>query len=228
MPSIVNATKGEYFAAGNFLMNVEKKRHYTIEFCDRDERMKGSFQYSGRATKVTDSFLDEVDNHTHVIYISGLTGNLEEAEHIAYAAEAILKSGGIGIKIETAGKAFEKGKWCSLLENFQESNLYEMFVVDSITQKDGTVFSCGMQNLGYKDTIVSGEEFLKAFDLITLFGYFQIVDKPTIKNGETFRASIASPIYRITDELNQPYEGDELFGNPFGMWRLTREGLPPS
>ena len=45
-----------------------------------------------------------------VIYLSVETGNLESAKEIAEAGKAILKSGGIGIKVESAGKAFDKKK----------------------------------------------------------------------------------------------------------------------
>jgi hypothetical protein len=221
--TIVAATNGEYLAAGNILMNVKVEKHYTVQFCDRDEKMKESFMYAGRVTRVTESFLDEIGHHKYVIYISGTTGTLEEARHIAFAAEAVLKAGGLGIKIETAGKAFEKGKWCNMLESFEESNLYEMFVLDSIINEDGTVYSCGMQNLGYKDTIITGEEFQNAVDLIKIFGYYQIVDKPSIQNKQTFSPNKESPIYRITDEVYQPNKGLELFENPFGMWRLSKE-----
>jgi len=220
---IVAATNGEYLAVGNILMNAKKQRHYTIEFCERDDKMKESFKNAGMVTRVSDSFLDDIGNHKHVIYISGPTGNLEESGHIAFAAEAILKAGGLGIKIETAGKAFEKNKWFSMFENFEESNLYQMFVVDSIVDKNGTVYSCGMQNLGYKDTIVSGEEFQQSVSLISIFGYYQIVDKPTIQNRQTFSTNIESPKFRIIDEPNQPNKGEELFENPYGMWRLTKE-----
>lgn len=221
--SIVAATNGEYLAAGNILMNAKKEKYYTIEFCERDEKMKESFRYAGMVTRVTDNFLNEIGNHKHVIYISGLTGNLAEAGHMAFAAEAILKAGGLGIKIETAGKAFEKEKWCNMLENFEESSLYQMFVIDSIVDKEGGVYSCGMQNLGYKDTIVTGEEFQQAVALISIFGYYQIVDKPIIQHRQTFSTDIESPKFRITDEPNQPNHGQELFENPFGMWRLTKE-----
>ena len=221
--TIVAATNGEYLAVGNILMNTKKERHYNIEFYERDDKMKESFSYAGRVTRFTDACLDEIANHKHVIYISGTTGTLEEASHIAYAAEAVLKAGGLGIKIETAGKAFEKDKWCNMLESFEESNLYEMFVLDSIINEEGTVYSCGMQNLGYKDTIVSGVEFQNAVDLINIFGFYQIVDKPSIQNSQTFSTSIESPKYRITEEPNQPNNGHEQFENPFGMWRLTKE-----
>jgi hypothetical protein len=220
---IVTATNGEYLAAGNILMNVKTKKNYSIEFCERDEKIEKSFRYAGMITRVTNNFITEIGDHKHVIYISGSTGNLEDAGHIAFAAEAILKAGGLGVKIETAGKAFEKGQWNNMLETFEESNLYKMFVVDSIVGKDGTVYSCGMQNLGFRDTIISGEEFQRAVSIISIFGYYQIVDKPTIENRQTFSVSVDAPKFRIIDEPNQPNKGQELFENPFGMWRLTKE-----
>ncbi len=221
--SIVEATNGEYIAAGGILINAKNERHFTIEFCERDDKIKESFRYAGMATGVSQSFLDEIDNHKHVIYISGQTGSLEAAKHIAFAVGNILKAGGLGVKIETTGKAFEKFKWNSLLDNFEESNLYQMFVIDSIVDKDGAVYSCGMQNLGFKDTIIYGEEFQQAIELISIFGYYQIIDKPSIQNNQTFTPDIESSILRITEELNQPYKGIDLFENPFGMWRLTKE-----
>lgn len=220
---IVAATNGEYLAVGQVLMNAKNKKHFTIEFCEHDNRMKQSFEYAGRVTRVTDNFLNEIENHKHVIYISCPTGSLKEASHIAFAAHAILKAGGIGVKIETAGKAFEKTKWFALIETFEEHNLYEMFVVDSIVDETNAVYSCGMHNLGYKDTIISGEEFQEAVKLISLFGYFQIIDKPIIQNKHTFTPSAESPTFRITNELDQPNKGHNLFENPFGMWCLTRE-----
>ena len=103
--------------------------------------MKQSFAVAGRVTGVTENFLDEIDRHGSVVYISAPIGSLLEAKQIAFAGEAILKAGGIGIKIETAGKAFEKDSWFSLTNNFQEHNLFEMFVIDSLYGEDRTVFS---------------------------------------------------------------------------------------
>jgi hypothetical protein len=225
--SIVEATNGDYIAAGGVLMNARKKQHFIFEVCERDERMKLAFAVAGRVTAVTEDFLDKIDKHNLVIYISAPTGSLLKAAHIAFAGEALLKAGGIGIKIETAGKAFAKETWFGLTNNFQESNVYEMFVIDSLIQKDGTTFSCGMQNLGLKDTIVSDLPFEEAFDLLRIFGYYQVVDKPVILPNQTF-TPIPTPTnessrYRITEEVNPPYQHLERLGNPFGMWRLTRE-----
>lgn len=218
---IVSSTNGDYIAAGGILLNLKDNTSFLIEFCERDEKIADAFKYAGRVTRVSDDFIKEIDQHRNVVYISSETGNLDAAKKISFAANAVLSAGGIGIKIETAGKAFEKSKWIAMLENFEVPNLFEMFVLDSIADKDGTVFSCGMQNLGYKDTIVSGLEFQSAVDLISIFSYYQIIDKPTIQDKQTFSKSIDAPKFIITDENNYPYKGDELFGNPNGMWRLT-------
>ncbi len=221
--AIVQATGGEYIAAGGVLMNATNKRHFTFEVCQQDERMKTSFAVAGRVTGVTEDFLEEIAKHNSVVYISVPTGSLQEAAHIAFAAEALLKAGGIGVKIETSGKAFDKEAWFGLTSNFQEHYAYEMFVIDSLVEEDGTVFSCGMQNLGLKDTIVSDLPFQEAADLIRIFSYFQIVDKPVIHSSQTFTPTIDSPIFRITEEDNPPYKDEEQLGNPFGVWRLTRQ-----
>ena len=172
---------------------------------------------------MTEVFLEEIGKHNSVVYISAPTGSLQETEHIAFAAEALLKAGGIGVKVETAGKAFEKEAWLTLTTNFQEHYTYEMFVIDSLVEEDGTTFSCGMQNLGLKDTIVSDLPFQEAVDLIRIFGYYQVVDKPVILPNQTFTPTPDSTIYRITEEDNPPYKSEEQLGNPFGVWRLTRQ-----
>lgn len=221
--SIVSSTNGNYLAAGKILMNNESGKFFTLDFCEKDTKMQEAFLYAGSVTRMSQNCIDEIGNHKSVLYISGETGNLNDVERIALATNAILKAGGIAVKIETTGKAFEKEKWLSFFNTFEIVNLYEMFVLDSISSPDGTIHSCGMQNLGYKDTIVSGEEFRSAVNLISIFGYYQIIDKPTIVNNQTFSIAVDAPIYKISNELNQPNKGDELFENPFGMWRLTKQ-----
>lgn len=219
---LVAATEGEYIAAGNILMNARKNIHYHIDFCEADDKMAAAFTYAGRGTNISPACIDAIKNHNSVIYLRGITGSPETAANIAFAAVAILKAGGIGIKVESAGKAFDRDQWLNLGEPFNLASLYNMFVIDAIVQQDGTVFSCGMQNLGLRDTIVPGEEFQEAVRLISIFSFYQLVDKPTIRHWETFSPDVASSRYRITVEQNQPYKEDKIFGNPFGMWRLAR------
>ena len=203
-------------------MNIPTGKHFELEICDRDERMANSFKTAGLINRVSDSFLEEIDCHNTVVYLIGEGGNMEAAEALARAGYAILKAGGIGVKVETAGKAFMKEQWANLLEDEFQASSCKMFVLTSISTDDGAVFSCGMHNLGLKDTIVFDEPIEQAVSLISIFSYYQIIDKPTISPNQTFSQSAGGTCYQITEEPNPPYKGYELLGNPYGMWRLRR------
>ena len=221
--AIAEANKNKYIFAGLAMLDIRTNKGFEIQIESYNNEIKESFRVAGMVNRVTEDFIEEIGNHQHVIYLIGGTGTLKDAKDIADAAKAILNAGGIGVKIETTGKAFTKKDWVNFLENFEESNLYQMFVLDSISDGNGTVYTCGMHNLGYKDAIVDGENFQDAVDLLSIFGYYQIVEQPKIRNGQTFSTAIESPVFEIVAEVNQPNKGDELFENPFGMWRLQRK-----
>lgn len=222
MLAIAEHTGGKYLMAANVLINNAEKHHFEIEVMDHDPMMHNAFSYAGKVTGYAEEALEKIAGHKHVVYISGETGNLAQAKHLADAAAVILHVGGLGVKVETAGKAFEKGQWLRQLEDFKPHQLYPLFVIDSIIDDEGTVYSCGMHNLGLPDTIVSGEEFQDAVDLIQSFHYYQVVEKATILANETFGISEDTPTYKIIQEEEQPNKGDEFFENPYGMWRLER------
>jgi hypothetical protein len=204
-------TNGAYMVVGNVLMDVKNKCHYTFDIQAHDVKMKESFKYAGKVTRVTDSFLDLIEGHKSVIYISGETGSLQKARLMALAVTEILNVCGIGVKVESTGKAFEKETWNKLAQVSDDAALYKMFVLDSIMMPDGTTFSCGMHNIGFKDTIISNDKFEDAIRIISIFNYYQVIDKPVIVHNQTFQTDINSPFYRITEEVNQPYKKGELF-----------------
>lgn len=222
--AIAEKNMPEFIFAGMMLVNLETNKAFELEIYDRDDRMRESFKWAGMVNGISEDFLNEIDKHKYVIYLSSETGDLESAKAIAEAGKAILKAGGIGLKVETTGKAFTKKHWFDLLNDFEEDNLYQMFVLDSISDEDGkTTYSCGMHNLGLKDCIVYNEEFQEAVNLISIFGYYQLIDKPEIKHNQTFSTAVEAPIFVISEEMNQPNKGDEFFENPYGMWKLVRK-----
>lgn len=221
--AIAKSNINEFIFAGMILLNLKTHEGFTLEIHERDDRMKESFKWAGMANRISEAFLNEVDKHKYVIYLSSETGNSESAMALAEAGKAVLKSGGIGIKVETTGKAFTKEHWIELLHEFKESNLYQMFVLDSISDGKGKTYSCGMHNLGLKDSIVYDEEFQEAVHLISIFGYYQLIEKPEIKHNQTFSTSTEAPVFVISEEKNQPNKGYELFENPYGMWKLERK-----
>jgi hypothetical protein len=213
----------DFIFAGMILLNLKKNKGFELEICERDERLKESFKFAGMVNRVSEEFLNEIDKHKYVIYLSAETGDMESAIEIAEAGNAILKSGGTGIKVETTGKAFTKEHWAELLTNLDESALYQMYVLDSISDGKGTTYSCGMHNLGFRDCVVYNEEFQDSVNLISVFGCYQLIEKPEIHLGQTFSADMESPIFEIMEEKNQPNKGDEFFENPYGMWRLEKK-----
>ena len=221
--AIAENNMNEFIFAGMVLMNLKTNKGFELEIYERDDRMKDSFKFAGMVNRVSEEFLKKIDKHKFVVYLSAETGDLKSATEIAEAGNAILKSGGIGIKVETTGKAFTKEHWTELLSDFEESNLYQMYVLDSISDGKGTTYTCGMHNLGLKDSIVYNEDFQESVNLLSIFGYYQLVDKPEIQSGQTFSTDMESPIFEINEERNQPNIGDELFENPYGMWKLTRK-----
>ncbi len=212
----------EFIFIGSTLLNLKTKVGYELEICERDPAMRESFKWAGMVNRVSEEFLDKIDKHRYVVYIIGETGSFETAKSIADAGNAVLKSGGLGIKVESTGKAFTKKHWSELLNNFEDSNLYQMYVLDSISDGKGITYSCGMHNLGLKDAIVYNEEFQESVKLLSIFGYYQLIDKPNLQKNQTFSADPTSFIFVIKEENNQPNKDDELFENPYGMWRLEK------
>lgn len=220
--SIITNNPNDYIMAGMLLLNRKTNQSFEIELYGHDDRMRESFRIAGMVNKLSDDFLDEINQHQQVVYLSAATGNTKSAKELADAANALLNSGGIGVKVETTGKAFSKEQWSSLLNDFQEANLYKLYVLDSISDGQGTTYTCGMHNLGLKDSIVHNEDFQDAVYLLSVFGYYRLLDKPKIFPGQTFSTDENSPIYELIEETKQPYLGDELFENPYGMWQLVR------
>jgi len=172
LTSILERSEGEYVMAGNILFNTIEKQHCVIEVFGHDPTMHKAFSVAGAVTRYSEEELSKIANHKLVVYLTGDTGTLEDARRMADTAAMLLNIGGLGVKVETAGKAFEKEHWLMQLEDFEFYKLYTLFVVDSIVDNEGTVYSCGMHNLGLPDTIVYGEEFQAAVDLIQIFHYY--------------------------------------------------------
>ena len=218
---LVPDTDGCLMVVGDKLIDLSNQSDWTIELCSYDMMMALSFIIAGRVTYLEDSVLAEIEEHTSVIYISGITGDFDKAKKLAQTVRTLANKKGIAIKVESTGKAFSKEKWNECLSDGDDAAIYELFVLDSLLAPDNSVYSCGMHNLGLKDVIISGKDFEEGHRIIRTFNYYQVIDKPEIKVNQTFQTDVLSPRYLIIEEQHQINEGQELFENPFGMWRLT-------
>lgn len=222
LASIIDKNKDDFIFAGNILLNFKTNQGFDVQLCEPDTNMRQAFKLAGSVNQVSQNFLKEIEQHTMVAYLMADTGTPESAEAIAHAGSAILKAGGIGLKVESSGMAFEKDHWLSLTTNFEKVNLYEMYVLDSIGDEHGGVYSCGMHNLGLKDSIVYDEDFQEAVNLLSALGYYQLMENKSLAPGHTFGIAQDAPVFRLDEVSEQPNNGDDYFKNPYGMWFLER------
>lgn len=211
----------DYLAAGMLLMHGPSRTPFEFFLEPRDPRMADAFAAAGLVNTIGRETLQAIETHRSVVYlISTQPQSPAAAEAIAKAGSALLKAGGLGVKVETAGLAFSADQWRDLT-SADFVDVYRLMVLDSISSEN-TIYSCGMRNLGLPDAIVSSDDFQFAVSLLRSLNQYQLYESPDLKAGHTFRSDADCPRYRLQEETSQPYADTDIFVNPFGMWRLTR------
>jgi hypothetical protein len=213
-------SQADYSALGTVLLHVPTEARFEFDFRGRDKDMARAFAGAGLANQLGKDVIDKIATHRSVVYLLSTTPQSKDTStSIAKAAAHLIRAGGLGVKVETAGKAFSADQWLELTSgDFVE--IYWLVVLDSVT--DGsTTYSCGMRNLGLWDCIVSDDEFQSAVKLLRGFNMYQLYERPELLAGQTFGLEASAPRYRLSVETPQPDGDHNLYVNPFGMWRLT-------
>jgi hypothetical protein len=224
--ALVQARKGEYLFAGNILAQPTANTHFMMELYEADPDLSEAFQRAGQFSAMSDEAVAAVANHQMVVYVltpPDQATSLVSARAIAQAAAALLDAGGLAVKVETAGQAFEAAKWRELLANEEVGALWELFVAIAIKSQDGASFTCGMHNLGLKDALVRDLPTAEAVQLLREFTYFDVTEQPELAIGHTFSLAVDASLYRLADASPQPYADHPDFVNPYGMWELVAE-----
>jgi hypothetical protein len=210
----------EYLFAGNVLMHIPSNEFFEVEVREYDDRMRKAFEIAG-AGRLNEADLDEIGNHSFTVYIIGKGGDMESAAKMMKAGQAFLNAGGLGIKVETCGKAFSASAWNAFTNSDIELRYYMAFVILLISTEDNYIYSCGMHNVGLRDTICDYTGDIKDIaDLIEVFSVYQLAEKPAITEGQTFSPQIDAAVYRIIESECIFYEKEHRFHNPYGMYYL--------
>jgi hypothetical protein len=223
LTALFQARKGEYLPAGNILACPAVDTHWLLDLQEPDADLAAAFQRAGLFTAMSEAALASVAEHRMVAYLltppeqpAGIAG----ARALAQAASAVLDAGGVAVKVETAGKAFDAAKWRELAALEADGPLWELFVALAIKASDGASFTCGMHNLGLKDALVRGLPTAEAINLLREFTYFGATEQPVLSAGHTFSQAVDAPVYRLAEVAQQPYADHLDFANPYGMWEL--------
>jgi hypothetical protein len=207
-----------YIFAGMVLMNMQSKDGFKLEFeGSRDERMLAAFEAAGPHWKSTPE-MERIALHQSVVYLISNGGSIEAAHCIMEAANGLLKSGGMGVKVESTGLAHSPASWdeqCKYKHLFESHSSYVVYIFS-----DQQVYSCGMHNFGLPEAIMERHEAENPAELLRRFTHYLLSESPEIKSGQTFSVDADSPIYQILEHPGINYGDGSLFNNPYGAWKL--------
>ncbi|WP_196886175.1 hypothetical protein [Aureivirga sp. CE67] len=129
--AIAENNLNEYIFAGFVLLNLKNNNAFTLEICEFDSNLKELFKRVEGNNRISDAILCEIENTNFVAYLSFETKTEEDIKEIALAANAILKSGGVVVKIENTNIAFTKEDWFELSTEKLRAFLFEENLKDT-------------------------------------------------------------------------------------------------
>ena len=216
----ITAANSGYVFLGRTLTHVGTQSVFDVQVEDRDPRMASAFAKAGAHWVGADD-LARIDAHKTVAYLIATGGSRGRAEEAMAAASVLLDAGGFAVKVETTGLAHSGDAWREFVRTRYLFSAHRALVV-YVTGDE--VYSCGMHNLGYRDAVVNSSASSDAAELLRVFTYYLFTETPTIISGQTFSTAKGEPVYRVRAEPCMQHDGDPLFTNPYGMWRLSEHG----
>ena len=218
LASIVNRSDG-YVFAGMAMVKIGANDAFSLEVYDHDPDLRRAFSIAGRG-RLRDEDLDAIDSHTFILYLAGEGGSIDAAKKLLHAANALLKAGGLAVKIESAGTAYRGDQWAEFCANDHVTNLLQAYV--ALVGGKGSYYSCGMHNLGLADAAVDAEISADdAANLLHTFLAYVLVENPCLHDRETFSVGAHATRYRLFHEPCTAFEAGSLFHNPLGVWKLV-------
>jgi hypothetical protein len=218
--AVARGTQGEYSCQEDVLTHAPTLARYELQLEGHDARMRAAFADVGQ-DGLDKPHLSAIDHHTSVVYLLGPGGDFFAAEATMHAGQALLRAGGLGLKVETAGKAFAPEAWAELLADEEPGKFYEAFVA-LVTGHEGAVYSCGLHNVGLRDAACPPQVATdEAVEVITAFIFYLLYDEPLIYPGQTFATEPGARPYRIGERPCTEYPPDDLYHNPYGRYWLV-------
>ena len=204
---------------GMILMEVATKRTCTLEVDGPDARLPAAFAAAGYGGRIDAKSLARIGDHRHVLYAVCDAGSLDAARHAVRAGAALLRAGGLAVKVESAGLAHSSEKWAALAADATAFDCYRALV--TLVGDERLVSSCGMHAFGLPEVSCPGSvPFEEAGPMMNQFNLFQLIESPRLNDGETFSVDADAPRYRLRRRPCSAYPPDDPFHNPHGVWHL--------
>jgi hypothetical protein len=207
-----------FILAGFTLMDTATQETAFVELHEPDPRLVDVFETCGYPW-IDEQDLEQIAAHRSTLWVLSSDVSISQARRMMNAGSALLKAGGLAVKVETSGVAHSASRWNQFAESAELFPLYCAYV--NLISGDQAIYSCGMHNFGLPDVSVCdeiGEE--QATQLLNHFNCYQLEELPPLEEGHYFSLDEASPRYRLAYEACEEYERAHPFHNPFGRWQL--------
>lgn len=206
-----------YIFAGQVLLHIQSRFGCELQFCEADPRMQDAFLASGAHWKNTPD-MAAIGAHRSVVYLIGPGGSRQNAEAMIRAGAGIIRSGGLGMKVESSGLAHRAAKWLELASYLDLHSAHEALVV-YVTGAE--IYSCGMHSFGLRDAITVDDGAEDGVELLKTFTHYLFSEQPQLQDHQSFAMWDDAPLYRLDAEPGVDYADNPLFVNPHGNWRLS-------
>jgi hypothetical protein len=188
----------------------------------RDDGMVEAFRAAGTHSTLTEDDYRRIGAHRSRCQVSDFFGgSVDAATRLARLAVELLRAGGFGVKVEPAPRAHAPIDWMGLFEgDFGEAELVDGFVA-WVGDPIGGATSCGMHNLGLPEAAVPDRLApAAAVSLLRSFCLYQALEKPELRNGQTFATGPGEPEY-VLSHSPSPHVPFTSLWNEQGVWTLA-------
>lgn len=208
---------GGWTLEGDCLQNATSGEKFGVQVIGYDSALANAFSIAGRRSMSPDD-IDAVKRHIQTVFLTGSGGTPERARDMMQATSALLKAGGLAVKVETSGVAHGPANWQALEAAPELVALYHAYVTMVAAEK--VYYSCGMHNLGLPDASVPRS--LPPRDAArTLEGFllYLLYESPDLSDTHTYSLDASSPRFKLQDTTSA-FPEEHPFHNPYGVWIL--------
>lgn len=213
--SVARHSEG-YLYAGQILHHIATGASFQLVMEEKSEDLAEAFELASSG-RLKEEELKSVADHACCLYLLAEGGSIDSAKSAMAAASALLKCGGAGVKVESAGTAHSKEAWLSLCE----SDDYLVPQMIGLSNDGQILRSHGMHAFGLPDvqTAYAVESEASADALYGLLHYM-VHESPQLQAGQTFSLSSEEPSFGLSHLPDQAEEEDDPFFNPYGLWDM--------
>lgn len=206
-----------YIYAGSIIKSLTSEYYAEIEEYENDPNVSEIFR-SFSLGRFSESELEKIEQHSMVVYVVCKGGSIELVQQALLLGQALLKAGGLAIKVETSGLTHLKNDWLSYNAT-NTVDLFKSFI--PIISDDNLLYSCGMQQFGKPDACIN-QKVDQASYILNHFLLYLLIENPELLENQTFSADEESDPLKLSLKASSDFfDVDSLYFNPFDVWVLT-------